>query len=237
MRCYVENISHNSEEILIEDDEFHHIKNVMRIKNGQEIIVFNNEIEFLCTVLDIQKKSIIVKVVKNTSKTEKKSNIYLMPCIVKGDKMSEIFDIAVQFAVCQIQPIISQNSHVKDINIKRMEAVMQTSLKQSSGMLKSEICNPVKFADIVNIITEKDCIIYGDLSKNTIKINSINMQSYNKIFALIGPEGGITKDEYQILQTIKNSFGISLSSRILRAENATCAILANIYASLESQMP
>jgi len=228
IRIYLENIESDNE-IEIFDDQFHYLKNVLRVKQNDFIIIFNETIELECKIIIIQKKYCLAKVVNNKNRIEMLPNINLLQCIIKGDKMNEVCNNAVQFGVKEITPIISQNCYVKDVNFNRMDNAMHAALQQSGGMVKTKINNTINISEIKNIVTQNDLLIYGDLSNEEMGVNEVleytKINDIQKIFVLIGPEGGLTNTETNNLQSISNYFGIKIGSRILRAENAATAML------------
>lgn len=223
MRIFVENFDEKSKTIDLFDENFHYLKNVMRVKIGDNLLIFNEEIEILSQIKSIDKKTISCEFIEVTREKESKSGIHLLSCVVKGDKMCDIVNIAVQCGVESITPVISKNCHIKDFNRNRANLTAKTAIIQSNGMIFPKISDPIKIEDAISL-SKNGILMFGDLGQN--KQISFENTEKKDIFCLIGPEGGFTDDEVLYLRSVENSVSVKLSKRILRAENATCAILA-----------
>ncbi len=227
-RIFLDSIDKNAKKISISGEDFHYLKNVMRVKIGSQISIFNEEIELLVNISELEKKICTVAVERVIRIGEILPEIHLFQCIVKGDKMAEIIDIATQFSVKSITPIISQNCYVKDFNYERMKAVAKSALQQSGGLVMPKFCEILKLEKISEFVDKDSIIFFGDLSENAKKISDfipiLSEFRGKKLIGIIGPEGGFDEKEREFLADM-SSIGIKICDRILRAENATSAML------------
>jgi 16S rRNA (uracil1498-N3)-methyltransferase len=224
-RIYHEELDSTQKTYKLVDQDYHHAVNVLKIKNGDQAILFSSAYEGLFKIENISKKHADLILIEKLRDKEIIPEIHLLTSIIKGDKMSNIVDVATQFGVKSITPIISANCYIRDFNYDRMKSVAISALCQSRGMTMPVFNNMTKIQDIGNIIND-ETLLFGDLSDRSINPNGINSTNGRKIFCIVGPEGGLTDSEVDFLYSLNNSFGISLAKRVLRSETAVGAILS-----------
>lgn len=226
IRIYCENLDVNNPQI--SEENKHYLLHVLRIKNGDEICIFNNKIQGKYEVL-IVKKNITFKLLETNENMENIPEIELASGIVKGDKMSEIINNGVQLGITKFTPLLTQNCHIRNVNLERLEGVAQSALQQSGGMILPIICEIVKIDEYLNKIDQSSLIIYGDLSEKAINVpelfNKIQNIDFEKIVVISGPEGGLINDEILNLSNKSMAFGVKIGSRTMRAENAITSLL------------
>ena len=229
-RIYYESLDSAQKIYKLIDQDYHHAINVLKLKNGNQVILFSSSYEGLFKIESISKKHADLILIEKLRDAEIIPEIHLLTSIIKGDKMSNIVDVATQFGVKSITPIISTNCYIRDFNYDRMKSVAISALCQSKGM-KMPIFNDItKIQDIEKIIHD-GAVFFGDLSNRSINPRQINSTNSRKIFCIVGPEGGLTDSEVDFLYSLNNSFGVSLAKRVLRSEIAVGAILsvANMF--------
>jgi 16S rRNA (uracil1498-N3)-methyltransferase len=224
-RIYNEELDSTQKTYKLVDQDYHHAVNVLKIKNGDQVILFSSAYEGLFKIENIFKKHADLILIEKLRDAEIIPEIHLLTSIIKGDKMSNIVDVATQFGVKSITPIISANCYIRDFNYDRMKSVAISALCQSRGMTMPVFNNITKIEDIGKIIQD-ETLFFGDLSSRSISPRKINSTNGRKIFCIVGPEGGLTDSEVDFLYGINNSFGINLAARVLRSEIAVGAILS-----------
>lgn len=229
IRIYIKDLK-NEEFVKILDKDLHYLKNVLKVKINDEIIIFNENGEFKYLVKDINKNYIHCQFLNFERQSENLPKIHLMQSIIKGEKMSEVIENAVQAGVTEFTPILSDNCYIRNVNIEKLYLNAKTALQQSNGMNMIKINEPIKFAEVKELINKDDLLLYGNLSAKKDSINNIlnKVKLAQQISILIGPEGGFSEREINDMDKMKNSIGIQIGSRIFRAESASLAILAAI---------
>jgi 16S rRNA (uracil1498-N3)-methyltransferase len=204
-----------SENTTISDIEtIHLIKNVLKLKIGEECIVFNDKgddhiVEILSidkNKIEVKKRSIIPK------KTIPKTAIACIS-IIKKDNFELIVQKLTEIGVREITPIYSQRSKKQDIKIERLQKISDEALEQSGGSDRIKINK---------LLTLKECLdqyqnitqYYFDIDgENTIKNNQQNFTFY------IGPEGGWSDGDKELFKEYKLQ-NIKLTDTVLRSETA-----------------
>ena len=118
--------------------------------------------------------------------------------------------------------------------IERWQKIAEVAAKQSMRDIIPEIGNIVKLKDITKQDYDVVLVAYENEEKNMLKQELKKLQGKDryKIAIVIGPEGGISDKEIEILKNMGTSF-VSLGKRILRTETAGIVMSGNIMYELE----
>ena len=249
-----ENQIKNNEIINICGSDINHIKNVLRKKIGNEIIVCNksNSEDFLCEITKICDNNIECKIKeKLNNNVESNVLVTIYQGLPKADKMELIIQKSVELGVFEITPIemgrcvVKLNGKDSLKKIQRWQKISEVAAKQCGRGKIPKINNITNIKNICNLIPKYDIVLlaYENEEKNTLK-NELQKikeqcQSFNKnleninIAVIIGPEGGITEDEVATLKQAGAKV-ITLGKRILRTETVAINILSIIMYELEN---
>ncbi len=209
----------------IKDENFNHIKNVLRMKIDDELIVSCKETgnSFLCTISEIGDNKIICKIIEERESTEPKVAVTLFQGIPKSDKMELIIQKTVEVGINKIYPVEMKFciGKIKDNKkITRWQTISEAAAKQSKRNIIPTIENPISFKEMAEVLKEYDLalVAYENEEKTNIKEVLQQNPDAKKIAIIIGPEGGISKEEVESL----------VSKRILRTETASISMLSMI---------
>ena len=223
---------------IIEDD-VNHIKNVLRLEVEDKIEVcdINNSNNYLCKIIELNKKYVkceIIEEIKNNNET----NLYLhiFQGIPKAEKMETIIQKTTEIGVSEITPLIMQRCITKLDNktslkkVERWQKIAEVAAKQSKRDKIPIINLPINIKNVYEKLANYDIVLiaYEEEKDNAIKkiLNKVPKKENLKIAIIIGPEGGITKEEIKELSN-ENVKTVSLGKRILRTETAPI-VLASI---------
>ncbi|MEG1742623.1 MAG: 16S rRNA (uracil(1498)-N(3))-methyltransferase [Clostridia bacterium] len=222
-------------EIAICGEDAHHILHVLRLKKGDKICVCDTYThEYDCVINRILDGKVFVSV--NDSKiceSESYCKITLFQGNPKSDKLETIIQKAVELGVYSIVPVMCERSVSRpdeksaDKKNERFNKISLSAAKQSGrGIIPSvepitsflDAIKQIKNADIGFVCYEGDCLT--DL-KSICKQN----ETASSVAFLIGPEGGISKDELLMVQA-EGIPTVTLGKRILRTETAPVYVLS-----------
>ena len=250
-----ENINENR--VLIVGEDVNHIKNVLRMKPGEEISISNgiDDNDYRCEIAEITDTEVICKLmfVKKAG-LELPVNIVLFQGLPKNDKMELIIQKAVELGVYEIVPVATKRAVVKldekkaKSKIERWQLISEAAAKQSKRAIVPKVSEVMNFKAAIKLASEYDvaAIPYEladgmEATKNFVeKVVSIAEKSADKkpafskpnVAVFIGPEGGFDEDEIKF--AIDNSINpVSLGKRILRTETAGMTVLSILMYSLE----
>jgi len=209
-----------------------HIQNVYRLQINDEVRVIDGEFEYLTKILSISKKEVVLEIIKKMEDNYSLDvNIDMAIGILKNDKMNLAIQKLTEIGVNKIIPLKTKRVVVK-INEKKekWETVVREALKQCRGVKFPKVSEIKKICEINYERYDKIIFAYEN-SENSKPIFELIDKKDKNILCVIGPEGGITKEEVNFLKE-KNAFEVSLGARILRAETASI-VVAGIISNLK----
>lgn len=209
-----------------------HIQNVYRLQINDEVRVIDGEFEYLTKILSISKKEVVLEIIKKMEDNYSLDvNIDMAIGILKNDKMNLVIQKLTEIGVNKIIPLKTKRVVVK-INKKKekWETVVREALKQCRGVKFPKVSEIKKICEIDYERYDKIIFAYENSENSKPIFELINKKDKN-ILCVIGPEGGITKEEVNFLKE-KNAFEVSLGARILRAETASI-VVAGIISNLK----
>lgn len=226
----------SKEEIKITGRDVNHIKNVLRMKVEEELLISNGEGEdYCCKISKITDTEILLDILAQEYEgTELKVELYLFQGIPKSDKMEMIIQKAVELGVYQIIPVFTQRCVIRldekraESKRKRWQAIAESAAKQSRRGIIPEVKTPMNFKEAIDYAaTLEETLIpyenYKDLEQTGKVIQSAGKKKTIGIF--IGPEGGF--EEFEVEYAIQHGMKpISLGRRILRTETAGIMLLS-----------
>jgi 16S rRNA (uracil1498-N3)-methyltransferase len=229
-RLYITQNLEKGKPITIKDNDFHYLKNVMRIKPNDNILLYNQSNgEFLSNITEILKKEIIITPTEQTRKPsdEKINDTEIIFSIIKPQRIDLIIEKTTELGVKELSPIITQYTNNKHINIERLNTIAKEASEQSRRLSIPQINEPTTLHEkLKNFNFEKRTLIYLDerpIENNTTEI--LKKFKGKPISFLIGPEGGFSNTEFELLRSTP-AIGITLGKQILRAETATISIIS-----------
>lgn len=233
----------NNDKIHILGEDVNHIANVLRMKKEDEVQICNQETgeNYITKIISFSKDEIECEIVEKIIETvESNVDITLFQGIPKFDKMELIIQKNTEVGVKKIVPVLMERTVVKldektaNKKIERWQKIAEVAAKQSMRDIIPEIENIIKLQDITKQDYDVVLVAYENEEKNMLKQELKKLQGKDryKIAIVIGPEGGISEKEIEILKNMGASF-VSLGKRILRTETAGIVMSGNIMYELE----
>jgi 16S rRNA (uracil1498-N3)-methyltransferase len=208
----------------------HYMSNVLRLKVGAPIVLFNgNGSDFPAEIVDIHKrKSTAIINSQIGLSVESPLHLHLGQAVSKGDRMEVAIQKAVELGVTEITPIITENCNVKldqDRWQKKQESwrkLIISACEQCQRNVLPALHEPVTLQQWLGQATDLAKIILAPGAKTYLSTLAKPQKGFRVI---IGPEGGLTEQEVYTAQEIGYQ-AVNIGSRILRTETATIASLA-----------
>lgn len=237
-------ININDKCVTIIGSDVNHIKNVLRMKIGEEIAVSNGADgkEYRCGIVAFEEDRVLceLRFVKEDN-VELPVKVYLFQGLPKADKMELIIQKAVELGVYQIIPVATKRCVVKlddkkaASKVTRWQGIAEAAAKQSKRAIVPEITSVMTFAQAVKKAAEMNVrLIPYELAEGMTTTREIleSIQAGESVAVFIGPEGGF--DETEIVKAFEAGIvPISLGKRILRTETAGFTTIAWLMYHLE----
>ena len=236
----------NNRRIIIAGSDVNHVKNVLRMKPGEEISVSNgvDGKEYRCGILTLEQERIVceLRFVKEDG-VELPAKVYLFQGLPKGDKMELIVQKAVELGVYQIIPVAAKRCVVKldekkaGAKIARWQGIAEAAAKQSKRAIIPHVTKVHDFSQAVKVAADMDVrMIPYELAEGMEKTRELmeELRPGQSIAVFIGPEGGF--EEAEIQEALANGIEpVTLGRRILRTETAGMTVLSWIIYRLEDR--
>jgi 16S rRNA (uracil1498-N3)-methyltransferase len=223
------------QKLIIEGIEHNHIKNVMRLSIGDNIIlVCGDEYDYFATITKMTKGDTEVIV------TSKEKNMYnpvsqvtVFQALVKSDNMSLIVQKLTELGVSKFIPFESEFITSKDKfgKVSKLQEISNQSVKQCKRSIPMCVLDTYSFKDVVKSLNDYDVVIFANECERTEKLNNINITTNMKVAIIVGSEGGFSADEINLLSA-NGARSVSLGKRILRAETASISLTAVVMCKL-----
>lgn len=233
--------------IEIKEEDIKHIKNVLRKEINDEIEICNQENgdNYKCKIEQINQENIKCRIIEKIE-NRKESQIYvdIYQGLPKADKMELIIQKSVELGVHKIIPtnmkrcIVKIEAKEEHKKIERWQKISEVAAKQSGRNLIPKVENITNVKKIINELEQYDILLvaYEEEQENTLKQELVKIKQEKKeklnIGIVIGPEGGIDKEEIEILKQSGAKI-VTLGQRILRTETVALNILSIIMYELE----
>lgn len=231
--------------VMLEADEARHLREVLRLKPGDEVYVFDGEgKEFQCTIETSRRDSAMLTVVAEVppARAESPLKLTLAVALLKSDKFDLVVQKATELGVVRIVPVKTKLADIKlkddseaDKRVKRWRRIALEAAKQSGRALIPEIVAPVSFSKLIEPTSSVVNVLFSERDGQSFAVLREKMTNARALTALVGSEGGWTDTE---LQDSKASdwIVITLGGRTLRAETAAIAVttvLQHVFGDLK----
>jgi len=226
---FSENVNGNTLEV--SGEEFHHIKDVMRHKIGDEIFVTDGKGVIYKTEIErFEKKSLLARIISTTSYPNKFSTItFCIPRLRSTDRFEFALEKCVELGITNFIVFDSQRTVAKGEKLDRWQKILTAAMKQSlrSWLPTVKYCKSVK--EIIELDGKK--IFFGQNATDSLLnyfVSNHQPQITNHFF-LFGPEGGFSNEE---LRVMSEEIKIKLTDNRLRSETAIVTAASIIATNL-----
>ena len=229
-RFFVDEIK---EPLVIEGEEFRHATSVLRIKEGEQIIVCDNSgLEYVCNVEKISKNNLQASISEHRkSSSEATENVLLICGYLKGDKTELVVQKAVELGIKEIVVFNSEfcSAYMNDNKLNRLNRVSVESAKQCGRAIAPKVVYINTFEKALNYAKDYVNKLFACEFADRNQMDFKSLKGSTAI--VVGSEGGFSKYESQ-LATEKGYQTVFLGKRILRAETASIALCSIVMHSL-----
>ena len=231
--------------VIIRGTDVNHIKNVLRMRPGEEVAVSNgiDGREYRCGILALEEDCVRLELrfIKEDG-VELPAKIYLFQGLPKADKMELIIQKAVELGAFQVIPVAMKRCVVKldekkaDSKIKRWQGIAEAAAKQSKRGVIPTVAPVMSYAQAVKMASEMDLkLVPYELAEEMEQTKQLieSVKPGQRIAIFIGPEGGFDPEEIRTA-TEAGIHPITLGKRILRTETAGFTTIAWLMYQLEN---
>ncbi len=231
------------EKIYVEGMDVNHMKNVLRMRCGDELVVSDgNNLKYRCSVEGYEEEQAVLRILEEMDvDTELSSRIYLFQGLPKQDKMELIVQKAVELGVYRVIPVSTRRAVVRldqkkaGKKAERWQQIARSAAKQAKRGYVPEVAFPMSYREALEAARELDVILIPyELAKDMKETKEIieRIRPGKSVGIFIGPEGGFEKEEVELALEY-GAMPVTLGRRILRTETAGMAMLSVLMFHLE----
>ncbi|MEA2174954.1 MAG: rRNA (uracil1498-N3)-methyltransferase [Blastocatellia bacterium] len=231
--------------VTLAGEEARHLRDVLRLKPGDEVFVFDGEgLEYRCVVEDARRDGALLQVIGEVSPASQESplDLTLATALLKGEKFDLVVQKATELGVARIVPVMTKLADVRfkdegegNKRTSRWQRIALEAAKQSGRARVPEINQPLAFNKLISedapasletvrlLFSEREGAGLSDIIKGWSNIPRSNIPK--SATALVGSEGGWTDEELAAARDAGWTI-ITLGGRIMRAETAAITITA-----------
>ena len=229
-RFYVDFALSPDSVVKLPDDVVRHL-NVLRVKNTEEIVLFNGNGKVYPALPEVlEKRHASVRILREeATDNESPLNITLVQAVSSAERMDFTLQKSVELGVAEIRPVISERCVVRlsgeraEKRVARWQEIVVSACEQSGRNIVPKVLPLTTYAQALQQLSQETTKLLMSLNRAQ-KLSDIRPQS-GKVVFMVGPEGGWTEKEEQ--QAFDAGFqSVTLGKRVLRTETASLAAIA-----------
>lgn len=220
--------------IALNEAEVHYLRDVLRMDEGAEVSLFNEQGEWKAIIQFFKKNKGEVLLQDQTRRAlvPVKTKLVLIFALIKRDAMDWAVEKASELGVHSIQPVITARTQSQHTNIDRLQTIAREAAEQCDRLDVPSVAVPVQLVKFLDGWPKTAPLLFaaesGDALPAAIALSEL--PETDQAGVLIGPEGGFTAEEHAILRRQNFIHAIRLGPRLMRAETAAIAALATYQA-------
>lgn len=229
-RFYVDFVLSPDSVVELPDNVVRHL-NVLRVKNTEEIVLFNGNGKSYPALPEVlEKRRASVRILREeATDNESPLNITLVQAVSAAERMDFTLQKSVELGVAEIRPVISERCVVRlsgeraEKRVARWQEIVVSACEQSGRNIVPKVLPLVTYAQALQQLPQETTKLLMSLNRAQ-KLSDVRPQS-GKVVFMVGPEGGWTEKEEQ--QAFDAGFqSVTLGKRVLRTETASLAAIA-----------
>ncbi len=211
--------------IILDNDKYHYLKNVMRKKTNDKIFIFNENEEWSGRLkLEVEKKIVPELFIK---KSEAIPDIWLCFALIKSKNINYLIEKVTEIGLRKIIPVETSYSEKYTPNYERLEKICIEAVEQSESCSVPKIEKKKELCKLLEKWDRDRVIIFCDEARKGKNILKIPIQGKKKIAIFIGPVGGWSEDDRRGLKNF-NFFNVTLGSNVLKVDTACIVSLSSV---------
>ena len=217
------------------NEQTHYVKDVMRLKIGDKLSIFNTLGEWNVAIESYEKNGAKIKIMEKVRDKDNEKNIWLAFSPIKQNPLNFLIQKGTELGVRKFIPILSDRTIVREVNIERVKKIIVEASEQSNRISVPEINKPDSLKNFLSIFPKNGCLIFCDINSNQNNLKNIFEKKVDgPVCILIGPEGDFSENERKMIIDHNQTYSISLAKNILKSETAALSAITivNHYLNL-----
>lgn len=232
-RLHVEAALQTERDIPLEREQAHYLTHVLRLVGGDVVEVFNGrDGAWLAYITDVGKKGASIRCERRVSEVTPPPDIDYLFAPLKHARLDYMVQKATELGVRRLRPVMTARTIAERVNLERMRANAIEAAEQCNLVFVPEVFEPEPLVKVIGSWDVSRRLIFCDETARDTNPLATLSSVQPPAAVLVGPEGGFTDEERQLLRARPFVTGISLGPRILRADTVAIAALAVVQAAI-----
>ncbi|HVD83426.1 MAG TPA: 16S rRNA (uracil(1498)-N(3))-methyltransferase [Bradyrhizobium sp.] len=234
-RLFVDAALAAGETVALEPSQSNYLGNVLRLSEGDTILVFNGRDGEWQAAIGGRKRPDSLEIVTQTRRQDRLPDLAYIFAPLKHARLDYMVQKAVEMGASSLQPVLTRFTQVARVNGERMRANVIEAAEQCGILSLATVSEPMALDRYLSQRDGARLLVFCDEAADTsnpIEALHSGLTASDGIDVLIGPEGGFAEEERAVLLRQPQTLRLSLGPRILRADTAAVAALALVQAAL-----
>jgi len=233
VRLYVDAPLAAGAEVALDGAKTHYLANVMRFKAGDRLAIFNGrDGEWRASIAEMRRNTCTLVAEIETRPQQAAAGPLLLFAPIKPTRTALLIEKACELGVSEFQPVSTQYSQVKRIKLERYRAHAIEAAEQCGRLEVPPIRPLTPLAEVLNDWQPARRLLFCDETGGPPALDALAAAPPAPWAILVGPEGGFSPPERELIKSRPFSLAVSLGPRTLRSETAAIAALSLWQATL-----
>lgn len=217
-------------EIDLTREQAHYLGTVLRKRVGDRVRLFNGKGgEWAAEVLTADRKTMQLSVMEQLRETTPVPDIRLLFAPLRKHRTATVLEKATELGVRIIQPVITARTQYTKLNLERAQSQIIEAAEQTERLDIPELCAPIALDAVFK--SGRSVLFADEAGDAPMALDALDAMSL-PLDILIGPEGGFTEAERDMIRARANVHPVNLGPRILRADTAAISLLTLVQAKI-----
>jgi 16S rRNA (uracil1498-N3)-methyltransferase len=218
--------------VALDRAQAHYLKSVLRLKDGQDILVFNGRDGEWRGTLEGGRREATLRIAERRRAQTAPADLHYLFAPLKSARLDYMVQKAVEMGVSQLRPVLTRHGQIARVNLERMRANAIEAAEQCGILCLPQITAPLPLTQALAALEPERHLVFcdeaADVADPLAALAAVPRRA--PLAVLIGPEGGFAADERAALLKSPHVVRLALGPRILRADTAAVAALALVQA-------
>jgi 16S rRNA (uracil1498-N3)-methyltransferase len=233
-RLFVDHPLSDSARVACTPEQASYLRSVLRLSDGDEILVFNGrDGEWRARLVAEGKRGASLEAQSLVREQTGGPDLTYVFAPLKRARLDYMVQKATEMGAARLVPVLTRHTVAERVNTERMRANVIEAAEQCGILRVPEVAEPIKLQALLNSWNGARTLIFCDEdAEQTSPLAALANVAAGPLAVLVGPEGGFSPDERDMIRALPQAKAISLGPRIMRADTAAVAALALVNAAL-----
>jgi 16S rRNA (uracil1498-N3)-methyltransferase len=223
--------------LTLDRGQTHYLADVLRLKPGQSVLAFNGrDGEWRGVFALVSRHSASLTLDAQTRSQTGPTDVHYLFAPLKRSRLDYVVQKAVEMGASRLQPVLTRHTQAERVNLERMRANIVEAAEQCGILTVPAAGEPLPLPAAVAALEPGRLIVFCDeaapVADPVQALKAARTEPPRPLAVLIGPEGGFSDDERDMLLARPDHLRLALGPRIMRADTAAVAALALVQAVL-----